>query len=1204
MRDLFARVGRDHGNGAAVRRLRRRTGHAIGRGSIVERLEPRRALAITVPVQDLTGLDPAEYDVWVTGHGIPGWQPAGQDPLYLMALGSTGSFTQVATAIESATSTGTTATITTMSPHGLKSGEQVFIAGVSPDGYDGVFTIAFESPTSFSITTSGSNLGDATPQQGTVYASSMIATRSISSATSLSFNAFQSTGLAEFTTSGPHGLSVGQAIEVTGMTPDGYNGVFSVAQVPSSTTFQVSYAAPAALADGAGGTLQSVALQPIRLSQLTGDITLDEGLTNVSSKLIVFVTSAGSSPSGLPFNANTVTPTDPPTAPYSPSLLAPGSVFDIVEFAYLPWGATTAEKDAKFEATITTTQPHGLKAGDSVTLSGVVDATGSAIAGYNSTFTVTSIASPLQFTFEVSSLLPDGGSGKAGSVSISSGFSTFDVSAVDGLTIPMTLTASEAKPSMVNGSLTTITSVGIRLESGFSRDAIGAAFTAFMQADPLGHVDAQNPASRDFTKLLYQSQVEGSPITGVSASWSNNTATFTYGSTSPILQYEWVEISGFTGSEVGFNGLFQVQTATDTDFTVTNTQSSLTTASGGTVTPVLFQGPSLPDSEFVAITAPKDWLANQVPSPTKTPPGLASQDPLATFWDETIESFFQSGNFVSIYLGKDPAYPIYSGSSDGTQFTLSNGPNTFQFPKPTGGSLANAMYVWSQENAPSGDAGLLQDQIWQALCRGVALDGVSASSVTNGESSTAWNDSTTWYTQHTSTAFPTFESVYDPYSKFLHYSTLQGTVDTTATTSIFLHNAAYGFGEDENPIGNPYNGPLVPSKLDGTVYDDSSVTISLAPWTTPPPPTIVSGDFNGDGLTDIASRDQATGMWSVALTAGDPTTPPTTVPMRAWSTKFTYDDIAVGDFTGDGVDDIVGRDTVGRWWLLADTGSGYTNTMIGRWSADVAWIDVVVGNFDGDPGNKADIAGRTPTGMWWYLHDSGTTTPQFVNEKMARWSVGTDAKPVAWSDIVVGDFDGVNDGRDEIAGRNSSGQWWLLSYDTTTSAWGNELLGGWATSQQWVDVVAGKFDDSGRTTIAGRTGSDVWWLLSYDTAKEQFTNTRMGRWAGSATAWGSVVVGDFDGNGVDDVAGRNLTSGSWNVTGLVNGTYTTRNFTSGGGEWPTSSAWALAFAGLYDTQAKGPPAMWGILGRSISGSWIRSLSDGTAFTTESVTGYP
>jgi hypothetical protein len=1036
----------------------------------------------------------------------------------------------------------------------------------------------------------------------------MIATLDVSTAASVSFDATNKTGLAKITTATAHGLSVGQTVELTGVSVAGYDGVVSVAQVPSATTFEFTYSAAAALANGTGGTLRSVALEPVKLSQLpSAGITLDAGLTNISAKLLFFVTPATSAPNGLPFNGNGVTPTDPPTPPYGPSLLAPTSIFDIVEFAYLPWGAT----ETGSVATITTTQPHGFSVNESVTIAGVVDPQGNLLTGYNQTVTVASVPTPQSFTFAATPGLADGGAGNVNGVIISGGFSTFDLSAVDGLAIPMTLTASQVKPENVH-------SVGIRPESGFTRQAIGGAFSQFMTNDPLGHVNPENAASRDFSKLLYQSEVTGPAISGVNASWINNTATFTWATAlvQPFVVGQTVVIDGFTGDAAGFNGTFTVSAPstsvsppipapTTTSFAVTNTNFTTVppAGSGGTVTPLLFQTPSLPDGQFASITAPKDWLGNQAVY-TGDPAGSAANvDPLATFWDTTIDKFFQSGNHLSIYLGKEnPPNAIYSGWSDGTRYTLSNGLTTYHFHKhaPSTGqsqSLANALYVWSQANALSGDEGLLQDQIWQALCRGVALDGVSTSAITNAETTTAWNDTTKWYTQHTSTVFPDFQSVYCPYSKFLHYSTLQGAVDTTGTTSIFLHNAAYGFGEDENPIGNPYDGPLVPSKLDGTVFDGSSVTIRLAPWTaTVTQPTMVAGDFNGDGLTDIAARDATSGLWQATLTAGDPSTPPTTVPMKTWSTKFTYADIAVGDFNADGKDDIVGRASNGVWWLLADTGSGYTNTNIGRWRQDVAWVDVVVGNFDGDPQGQSDVAGRTPDGMWWMLHDDGTG---FVNQKLARWSSGSVAQPLTWSDIVVGNFDGAADGRDEIAGRNSKGAWWMLTYDA--SAWKNTLLGGWSTQQQWVDVLAGRFDDSGRDTIAGRTGTDAWWLLTYDVSQSSFTNRKMGSWSGSVAGWASVVRGDFDGNGFDDVAGRSLASGAWTATGMVGGSFQTSSF---GGSWPTSSIWDLAFAGLYDTASVGPPKKSGILGRSSAGTWVRSLSDGSSFTTAAVTGYP
>jgi hypothetical protein len=1019
----------------------------------LERLEPRLTPAITFSVNDLTGLDPSQYDVWITGHGIPGWAPAGSAPTNLLALTPSGTFAQTATSIQSAASSGAMATITTSAPHGLTSGGTAFIAGVSQIGYDGSFTISVTSPTTFTYTTAGSNLPAGAG--GTAYAQGMIDTVAISTATTVNFGS--GTGLAQFTTSSPHGLSVGQTIEVSGVSVAGYNGVFAVAQIPSPTTFQVTYTASSALANGTGGTLDSVGLPAVNVSSLPGgQVTLDASLTNYSAKFIVFVSATTAAPNPLPFSGNGVTPTDPLTPPYAP---APSgvppvtSVFDICEFAFLPWGATSSGTTA----TITTTSPHGLTQGGSAAISGVIDANGSLISGYSGTFTVTSVVSPNRFTITTSQAnLPNGGSGAVNSsVSISSGFSTFDVSAVDGLTIPMSLTASSVRAGQ------TITSVGVRAAPGFNRAAIGDAYLSFMQRDPLG-------AASGFGRLFYDTQAALAPVALTGASWSNNAATFTTATAHGLLAGEWVAIAGVSPS--GYNGTFQVSPTglTPTTFSVVNTNSSLSGLPGtqGTVTPIVYQSPVRLGNQFFTIAAPKDWLANQMPN-SGSGDQLAALDPLATFWDTTLANFFQSGNNLSIYLNKDPSNPTYSGSSNGSQYTLSNGVNTYTFPKPTGGSLANALYVWSQANAPSGDQGLLQDQIWQALCRGVALDGVSTSAITGGQSTTAWTNNATWYTQHTSTAFPSFQSVYCPYSKFLHQATLSGGVDTTGTRSIFQHGAAYGFGEDENPIGMPsYTGPLVPSKLDGTVPDGATVTLGLSPWQGQAAAVRPAIDLNGDGIGDAIWRDvdpsgKTLGYTGTIYDASGAIT----------STRYLGGDgwviDATGYFTGSAVTDLVWRHLASGatyLWIMNSDGSPASQTPLGGGGG---WRILSSGDYSGD--SLTDLVWEyTPNGscVMWVMAGSKVVTNAPIGGG-AGWSLVTTAA----------DFDANGDRRTDIIWKSTAGPLsvWLMNGVTQI---GSATLTGDAGFNL---LVTGQFDGDGIGDLVWRnpsTGAVSQWLMN------------------------------------------------------------------------------------------------------------------------------
>lgn len=233
-----------------------------------------------------------------------------------------------------------------------------------------------------------------------------------------------------------------------------------------------------------------------------------------------------------------------------------------------------------------------------------------------------------------------------------------------------------------------------------------------------------------------------------------------------------------------------------------------------------FPGPmglTVPGNQFFGICDPFDWISN-----------YPSDHLATTYWNDTLNNFFHAGNHLSINLNAGTPSNIYSGSCVGNTYTLSNGINTYMFSHP-GTGLAGAQYVFGQANPGSGDQGLLQDTIWQALCRGVALDGVSTMPITSGQSTTAWNNPATWYTPHTSTAFPTFTAAYNTYGKFLHYSTIAGMDSRNGGTPIYLGNAAYAFSEDETPLG-PYPGPQVPSKTINNVGPNDTVTITLGAW--------------------------------------------------------------------------------------------------------------------------------------------------------------------------------------------------------------------------------------------------------------------------------------------------------------------------------------------------------------------------------------
>ena len=397
---------------------------------------------------------------------------------------------------------------------------------------------------------------------------------------------------------------------------------------------------------------------------------------------------------------------------------------------------------------------------------------------------------------------------------------------------------------------------------------------------------------------------------------------------------------------------------------------------------------------------------------------------------------------------------------------------------------------------------------------------------------------------------------------------------------------AYGFAYDDQG-GFSTNIDLKrtnPSLMAGTTAP-LTVTIALPEWTQ----DIRSGDFNGDGLTDIAFRD-AMGIWTAELTSSTAGDPPTSVTMATWSPSETWTDIVVGNFDGDpdGTDDIAGRDAAGTWYIIAKSGGTVTaptfsNTPTRTWSTIQPWRDIVVGDFDGN--GSDDIAGRAGSGGWVMLHQTGGV---YRNSTMGTWTTS-----LTWSDVVVGDFLGTGVG---IAGR-ANGVWFVMQYDTAASKYKNTRMGAWSPIP-WFDVVAGDFNGDGRDDIAGRTATNAWWVHEYDGSV--FKNTLMGR-LGTTDSFSDVVVGDFVGDGVAGIAIRATSTGDWHVIQKSGGSYATTNFQ---GAWGTAAVWYATLPGRFDPTDTGPHKKTGLMGRNLDGTWTRSLSNGTTFTTTTPTGYP
>ncbi len=354
---------------------------------------------------------------------------------------------------------------------------------------------------------------------------------------------------------------------------------------------------------------------------------------------------------------------------------------------------------------------------------------------------------------------------------------------------------------------------------------------------------------------------------------------------------------------------------------------------------------------------------------------------------------------------------------------------------------------------------------------------------------------------------------------------------TTGDLIVFTNASLAGFVYSLSGSALTYSGGslTLTGGISGTLVASaySGGGVQLAIQTVSVPIADVRNDFNGDGRSDILWRniDGQLSDWLGTANGGfvqNNANAAAVVP-TSWSIAGT------GDFNGDGRDDILWRNVDGQLsnWLATASGGFVANNANAAAVVPTAWSVAGTGDFNGD--GRDDILWRNTNGTVsdWLGQSNGGFVANDVNA--ARFV------PTSWSVVGTGDFNG--DGRDDILWRNSNGQ---------ISDWLGQANGGFVLNDAialtqvdtaWSVVGTGDFNGDGRDDILWRNANGTISTWSGQ-ANGGFVNNGAISGVFVPLAWSVVAVGDYNGDGRDDILWRNADGTVTDWLANPNGSFT------------------------------------------------------------------
>jgi hypothetical protein len=437
---------------------------------------------------------------------------------------------------------------------------------------------------------------------------------------------------ATITTTAAHNFQVGQSVTITGVVPSGYNGTFTIASVPSTTTFTYALATnPGPYTSGGSAAV------PPALTE--GGTTTTEGyLTDAADGHSLGIAGYNQAPGGSTSSVtrtvgvvgtngavNTTTQAPSSTGSTRVAVSADGLGFWVATSTgvrYVAFGASAtavaiaASPNGATESgntvTITTSAAHGFAVGQQVTIASV------GVSGYNGTFTIQTVPSSTTFTYaDAASSLAASGGGTAtpittqitAEVSSPTAVAIGSANPTSSLAVPGQLFGSAGAGAQSNGvpaldspytvgsNLPTSGGNAIAVSPSFPtpRDAFGnfpstnqfaispdgnTIFIADSRTDSVGGILEYFQSTQDNWTLLGSLQLNSVGIS--TASESGTTVTITTSSAHGFSTGQTVTIAGV--SVAGYNTSSAVTVTNSTTFTYSLQSPGLANGNGGFAT--------------------------------------------------------------------------------------------------------------------------------------------------------------------------------------------------------------------------------------------------------------------------------------------------------------------------------------------------------------------------------------------------------------------------------------------------------------------------------------------------------------------------------------------------------------------------------------------------------------------------------------------